>query len=111
MVLAPAELRNANSYIMIMICNDLKIRHSYDSRHQRYLGSSIVYRTISLTGIFLVRFLVIVHLYFRLMYHNAIVVCCWWLYTQLGEEWLGFIIIFSRGIVSSINFLYSKDLD
>ena len=51
MVLAPAELRNANRCIMIMICNDPKIRHSYDLRHQRYLGSSIVYRTISLTGI------------------------------------------------------------
>ena len=82
MVLALAELRNANRCIMIMICNDPKIRHSYDSRHQRYLGSSIVYRTISFTGSVLVRFLVILHLYSRLMYHNAM--CCWWLYTQLA---------------------------
>ena len=47
MVVAPAELRNVNRCIMIMICNDPKIRHSYDLRHQRYLGCS----TISLTGI------------------------------------------------------------
>ena len=43
------------------------------------------------SALFLVQFLVILHLYSRLVYPNAIVVCCWWLYMQLGEEWLGFI--------------------
>ena len=35
------------------------------------------------------------------MFHNAIVVCCWWLYTQLGEEARGILAGFPPKRVNS----------